>query len=156
MPDGEVRTTDDVADLNIQSVARSGVILRLVGTMLVVAGAVGVIAWLWLEVRTQQRITSGPLSFNAANGTATGLDLADRIDAFTDSISSLLLSTLVVGVGVASRLVADYAIARSGGSLTGFNAGDTVTDHELTADDPISSASDGRGQGNAAEVVGDP
>ena len=44
-------TGEDVTWLNGRSVARAGAFARLAGTALVVAGALGAVAWLWVIVR---------------------------------------------------------------------------------------------------------
>ena len=134
---GDAFTAQDIGALNEQSVARASAILRIAGSALVVVGALGALGWFWFEVRIQQEITHTPLELNLTTGRGAGLDLVDRIDAFANSISLLMVSSLVVGLGLASRLLADYTVTRTGGTTTGFVAGDPLPDDEI-ADGPTS------------------
>jgi hypothetical protein len=55
------------------------------------------------------------------------VDLVDRVDLFTPYVGLLVESALVIGFGLALRLIADFLVARSGGTLTGFEPGDVLT-----------------------------
>src|SRR5258708_39007430 len=88
MTEEELFTNEDISALNDESIARSAAILRLVGSALVVAGAIGALAWLWFEVRTQQRISNSPLELNVNRAAGGGLDVVDRIDVFAPARSA--------------------------------------------------------------------
>lgn len=114
--DDDVVTADDVVALNRASVERSAAISRLIGSGLVVVGAVVALAWLWTAVRLQQKI--GDERFRSED---TGLD---RLDLFAANLGPLALAALALGFGAALRLTADYTQTRVGGSTTGFVVGD--------------------------------
>jgi hypothetical protein len=115
-------TADDVRDLNRASVERTAAIARLVGNGLVIAGAVVLLAWLWVSVRGQQQLGRLTIGFDAS----TGRDLADRVDTFIGSLGMLSSGALVLGLGFVVRLLADYAQTQVGGSVTGFVEGDQL------------------------------
>jgi hypothetical protein len=121
---------EDIARLNGMTVERAGAFARLAGSALVAAGAVGVLAWLWVSVRQQQMIDDGGGGF--AFGGEAGPSLVDRIDAFVDYVVFLPWSAVAVGAGFGLRLAADYTTARVGGSLSGFAIGDPVPDGGLS------------------------
>src|SRR5262249_47836147 len=116
-------TDDDVAALNTTAMERSAVVARIAGTALVVAGVIGLLAWLWLFVRAQQ-VADDRVGFGSS------ADLADRIDLGVQTISLGIIAALVTVTGFAVRTVADYFVVRTGGSLTGFEAGDQVPEPE--------------------------
>ncbi|HEY3140515.1 MAG TPA: hypothetical protein VGJ86_05265 [Acidimicrobiales bacterium] len=118
-------SADDIADLNRSTVSRAAAFTRLLGTAVLVVGVIGLVAYLWVAVRQQQTLddNSGGSGFGLGDG---GLSLVERIDVFSQTIAYLLWSALVVGAGTVLRLTADYAVARTGGSLTGFQVGDEV------------------------------
>lgn len=129
---GDDRVTEsDVAVLNRAMVERAASFTRIAGTVLVVAGALGIAAALWVIVREQQQI--GGFSSGFESGTED-VSLLDRIDLISARFGALLLPVLVGGAGLALRLMADYVVGRSGGSLTGFDVGD-----EFPADDDDSA-----------------
>jgi|RhiMethySRZTD1v2_1073278.scaffolds.fasta_scaffold880809_2 hypothetical protein len=125
MSDQEIFTADDVAGLNTASVARAAAFARISGSVLVGAGGLGVAAWLWITVRLQVALggSSGPLD-PVAPGTDIGF--LRRLDGVAAYIALLVSALLTVGVGLGLRLVADYAVARTGGTLTGYLAGDPL------------------------------
>ena len=133
--DSSTITGEDVAWLNGRSVARAGAFARLAGTALIVAGALGVLAWLWVSVRRQQQLDE---IADFANGLGEGseggvlsftdrtVSFSERIDVFADTVMLLLTAALAVAAGSGLRLVAEYTVARTGGSVTGFEVGDPV------------------------------
>jgi hypothetical protein len=116
-------TAEDVAFLNRQAVARAGAFGRLSGTGLVAVGAVAALAWLWFTIRQQQMMDDGAGGSDPF-GSAPEVTFADRLDMFTNGISLLVFAGLAAGGGLGLRLLADYTVARVGGSLTGFEPGD--------------------------------
>jgi hypothetical protein len=122
-------TAADVDDLNRASVERAAAIARLAGSLVVAAGAVGLLAWVWVSVRTQQNLGGFTLAFSDV-ASESDPDLAARIDGFVSSVGLLTSSALAVGVGLAVRLIADYAQTRVGGTVTGFVEGDEVPDDD--------------------------
>ena len=113
----------DIATLNTAAVERAAALARLVGFALVVLGGVGAIAWAWVAVRTQDRVTSVDVTFGS-EASPVGLSISDRIDLLAQSVGLLLTAGALVGLGLLLRLAADYAQSRAGGSITGFRVGD--------------------------------
>jgi hypothetical protein len=129
---GDTIESEDITWLNGRAVERAGAFTRLAGVALVVAGAIGVAAWLWLTVRQQQAMDDvGGGEFGAVS---VDVSLVDRIDAVVGYVPILIYGSLAVGAGLALRLIADYTVARTGGSLSGFAAGDPVPDGGLVND----------------------
>jgi hypothetical protein len=128
-------TGEDVTWLNGRSVERAGAFTRLAGTVVIVAGGVGLLAWLWLTVRQQQALNDAG-SGDGFDFGSSEVTFANRIDALAGYVSLLISAALAVGVGLALRLVAEYTVARTGGSVTGFVAGDPVPDGGI-ADPPV-------------------
>jgi hypothetical protein len=138
-------TGEDVAWLNGRSVARAGAFARLAGTALIVAGALGVLTWLWVSVRRQQQLDE---IADFANGLGDGseggvlsftdrtVSFSERIDVLADTVTLLLTAALAVAAGSGLRLVAEYTVARTGGSVTGFEVGDPVPEGGI-ADQPV-------------------
>jgi hypothetical protein len=128
--DENVLTADDVAALNGQAVARAAAFTRLAGTAAVIVGAVAAAAWAWGAYRTQARADDfggiGPIGLDTSVGAPYEVTLADRLDLLVTGTQLLVAGVLGVGVGLVLRLLADYTVARTGGSLTGFEAGDTA------------------------------
>jgi hypothetical protein len=125
-PDDDVITAQDVEELNGAVVARTAAFVRIAGTVLVVVGVVGCAAWLWTTVRTQQAVSASVNFGIPASGPKPDVDLIDRVDLFAPYVPAVVTASLVVGFGLLLRLVADFVVARAGGSLTGFEAGDRL------------------------------
>jgi hypothetical protein len=126
-------TVDDIGDLNRDAIARAAAFVNLAGAALVAVGALGCLAWLWSAVRVQQQVSPGlALGFGdgASGRNATWLD---RVDLFAPFVGSLVIAALVVGFGLLLRLSADFVVARSGGTITGFQPGDRLDDEESSA-----------------------
>jgi hypothetical protein len=121
-----VITEEDVAALNRASIARAAAFVRIAGSVLVVVGAVGCLAWLWNVIRTQQQVSSSVRLVLGGPGAPIDVDLVDRLDLFVSVIALLVTSALAAGFGLLLRLVADFLVMRSGGTLTGFEPGDVV------------------------------
>jgi hypothetical protein len=136
--ENEILTADDISGLNRQAVVRAAAFTRLAGAALVIAGAVAIVACGWIVVRDQLRLDDydaldpvaaqtpaedGPLfDFDGA----FDVTFADRVDVLVGRIGFALTAVVAVGVGLGLRLVADYSVARTGGSLTGYEVGDRV------------------------------
>lgn len=58
----------------------------------------------------------------------------DRLDAFAPGFVNLVFAVLAIGAGAATRVLADYAQARVGSSITGFQVGDRFPDDERNED----------------------
>jgi hypothetical protein len=121
----DIATADDIAELNRMAVERSAAFARVAGTVVLVLGAFGAAAWLWLNARLQLRLddVGGPLG---SFGEDDGVSILDRLDTLTAYVEVLIVSALAAGVGLGLRAVADYLVARTGGSLTGFRVGDRL------------------------------
>lgn len=116
-------TADDVAVMNGQTVARAAAFARLAGTGLIVVSGVTAIVWLWLTVRYELLVDDGSSSGVGPSGDTS---LAERLDLAAGLSQYLVYAAVVLGVGVGLRLLADYSVARTGGSLTGFEPGDLL------------------------------
>ena len=85
-------TAADVNDLNRASVERAAAIARLAGNLVVAAGAVGLLAWVWASVRTQQNLGGFTLAFSDVSS-ENDPDLVPRqatFARFTSARSSVL------------------------------------------------------------------
>jgi hypothetical protein len=118
-------TLDDVRDLNAASVARAAAFARIAGTLLVAVGVLGAAAWLWITVRQQAVFDGGSVS---ADPRIAGRDVDSlrRIDAVAIYVALLVSAVLATAAGLGLRLLADYTVARTGGTLTGFRVGDPL------------------------------
>lgn len=122
-------TADDVVSLNRAAILRTAAFARIAGSALVVMGAVGTVAWIWLAIRQQQAFNDAAAEPpDVSFGDRFDVSLAERLDAVAGSASLLLLAAITVGAGFGLRSFADYTVARSGGSLTGFEPGDQLDD----------------------------
>jgi hypothetical protein len=126
-------TADDIATTNGMMVARSAAFARLAGTVLIVVGSIGAVAWAWFVVRTQQHL-SGALVPGAFDLDSSSPSLLDRLDAVPGTVVLLVSAALAVGLGVLLRLGADYVVVRTGGSLTGYQVGDELPEAEAQPD----------------------
>ena len=132
---GDVVTSEDVRDLNVMTLQRAGFFARVGGDVLVVVGAIGVVAWLWLIVR-QQLEGGGFLALTDGSG-GEGVSIGERLDAIAGTYGILLQAVLAVAVGLAVRLLAANLLSQLGVSLTGFEPGDPLApDPEPEATDP--------------------
>lgn len=130
---GDIVTSEDVIVLNRAVVARAAGFARLGGTAVLVVGGLGLAAWVWVTVRQQQMAED---TMVLAPG-SEDLSFGQRVDLVANTYVYLIYAAVAVGVGLALRLVADYAVARTGGSLTGFEPGDTLPDPEPERDDYV-------------------
>lgn len=121
-------TASDIATMNRVAIVRAAAFTRIVGSAMIVVGLMGTATWLWLTVRTQQRLQASLFGFDVPIGAPepTEPSLLDRLDAVPPTAVLLLLAVMALGAGTLLRLVADYAVARTGGSLTGFEVGDVL------------------------------
>jgi hypothetical protein len=122
----EMLTADDITGLNRQAVARTAAFTRLAGTALVVAGAIATAAWLYLVVRQQQIVDDGEMFSPSLAVLSEDVSFAQRVDLLASQVTLGIWAVVAVGVGLGLRLVADYSVARTGGSLAGYEVGDRV------------------------------
>lgn len=124
MSEADSVTGADVAGLNRAVVARAAHLARLAGTGLLIVAGLGALAWAWLTLRGL-----GAIGDSFDFGDDLGLD--ERVDFVAGYMSLLLYSGLAAGVGVGLRLGADLSVARTGGSLTGVEAGEPLASVRL-------------------------
>ena len=118
--DANTITAEDVEWANRTTLGQTAALTRIAGSVLVVVGVVGAAASLWTTVRYQQDFGDA-VDFSGEPGTS----LLDRLDRFSITYG-LVLPAIAVALGLALRLMADYTVVRTGGSLTGFEVGDQV------------------------------
>jgi hypothetical protein len=135
MSDADTVTAADVTGLNRAVVARAADLARLVGTGLLIVAGLGVLAWAWLMVRGLDLFGDELSEFGEDVG------FADRVDLVAGYVSLLIFSGLAAGIGVGLRLGADVSVARTGGSLTGVEAGEPLA--SLRRRPPVGDAGDG-------------
>jgi hypothetical protein len=116
--------------MNRAAIARATAFVRLAGTVVVAIGAIGVLAWLWTAVRAQQQVAPAVTIGLDAQLPSRDVSLIDRIDLLAPYVESLLLAFLVIGFGLLLRLIADFVLDRTGGTITGFEAGDILGDED--------------------------
>lgn len=109
-------TADDLVELNDEVLARTASLVRAAGAALMVVGAVGAAAWLWLVARQQQLVGDDAafFSFGADEG---GQSFMQRLDGFASSFGYLVSVALTAGFGLLLRFLGQYLTARTGGSL---------------------------------------
>lgn len=122
MSEADIVSPADVDGLNQAVVARGANLARLISTALFVVAGVGVVAWAWVTLRGLGLFGD---SFDRFED-EPDVDLNYRLDAVATYVFILVISALAAGLGVALRLVADYTVARTGGSLTGVRAGEQL------------------------------
>ena len=98
-------------------------------------GVVGLVAWLWLTLRLQIRLDDMAIGSDPFGGGESATLFADRgADVLVGYTETLVLAALAVGGGLGLRALADYMVARTGGSLTKVTA---VGDDLSVVDDDI-------------------
>ena len=107
-------------------VSRAAGFARYAGAALIVVGVIGVVAAVWLGVRSQ--LSAGDAYVSPFGGGDESPTLADRFDLVVAPVAYAVAAALTGGAGTALRLAADYAVARTGGSLTGYEPGDVWPD----------------------------
>lgn len=128
MANDDVITIEDVAWLNGRLVARSARNARIAGTVLLAVGVVGVVLNLWLNWRYQDRLesdTGGELSSSFGPLSEPDVGWMERLDLFAQ-LYGLEVPVLAIAVGFGLHLVADYTVARTGGSVGEVAVGDPV------------------------------
>lgn len=115
-------TDDDVRVMNRIWVSRAAGFARYAGAALIVVGVIGVVAAGWLGVRLQ--LAAGDAYVGPFGDGDESLTLAERLDLVVTPVAYAVAAALTAGAGTALRLAADYAVARTGGSLTGYEPGD--------------------------------
>jgi hypothetical protein len=109
-------TADDVADPGWARVARTALLARQTGVLLIGLAAVGAVAWLWIAVSEQGLFNSGgrfPIEISQS------MSLSQRVDLFASSVAVLMSATLVGGLGLGLRLASDYLLALNAGAPVG-------------------------------------
>jgi len=147
--DDDVITREDVAWLNGRLVARSARNARIAGTVLLAVGVVGVVLNLWLNWRYQDRLESDTGGeFTSSFGPLQEPDVGwmERLDLFAQ-LYGLELPVLAIAVGFGLHLFADYAVARTGGSVGEVAVGDPVPTG------PDDDAADGPDGGDPGPVL---
>jgi hypothetical protein len=119
----DVITGEDLEWLNRRMVGRAADAVRAAGTVLMAVGVVGVAASVWLVWRIQQRL--GDSTFDSF-GEGDDASWVDRFDGLANAYGTVVLPVIAVALGYGLRLVADYAVVRTGGQLGEFTAGDRV------------------------------
>jgi hypothetical protein len=132
----DIVTAEDVVVLNRAVVSRAAAFARVTATALLVVAGLALAAWVWVLVR-QQQAAEDSLVFVP---TGDDLTVGQRVDLFVNTLAYLVYAAVTGGVGVGLRLLADYAVARTGGSLTGFEPGDRLPDPEPERDDYVPPA----------------
>ncbi|HEY7072144.1 MAG TPA: hypothetical protein VH479_18595 [Acidimicrobiales bacterium] len=148
MSEADTVTAADVSGRNQVVVARAANLARRVGTGLLVVAALGVTAWAWITLRGLGLLGDSFLGFGRS---PSGPGLDDQLDVVVGYMSLLLYSSLVAGTGFGLRLAADYTVSRTGGSLTGLQAGEPLSTDRRR----ISPFADG-GDGGDGEPYGEP
>lgn len=116
-------TATDIDRLNRTAVARGAQVARRAGTALLVLASIILLGWLWAFLRQQGLLgggDEGPFRFESHP------DASARVDLTVSTISFLASAGILMGLGCGLRLIADYAAARTGGSLVGVQVGDLI------------------------------
>lgn len=118
-------TADDLVELNDEVLARTASLARATGTALMVLGAVGAAAWLWLVARQQQLVGGGDVGIFSFGADEGGPSFTQRLDGFASTFGYLVSVALTAGFGLLLRVLGQYLTARTGGSLlSAVKAGD--------------------------------
>jgi hypothetical protein len=131
--DDHIATAEDIAELNRMAVERSAAFARVAGAVVLVVGVFGALAWLWLTVRLQLRLDDRGSGVGSFGDLELDTSFLERIDVASSYVELLVVSALAGGLGLGLRAAADYLVARTGGSLTGYRVGDdlsTPDDHD--------------------------
>lgn len=115
----------DVVDLNRAAIARSAALARLTGSILIAIGAVGLALAVYVNVRAQLQLGESLGTFGTIDGPiAPGPSLNERISTLANGIAVVLEGVAMITFGLLLRMLADYVLARSGASITGYLPGD--------------------------------
>lgn len=140
-PEGPDRVdAEDVDYFNRETMRDAAQRARLVATALVVVGAVGALAWLWLTIRTQQHAQGLSLGLGS-DAEAPQATLLERFDGLTRTIGLLVSSALTFGLGIALSLLASHMTVSYGGTLTGVEEGDEFLSPPPGPPDDLSNGS---------------
>jgi hypothetical protein len=115
-------TATDIDRLNRTAVARGARLAHMAGTGLLVLAGILFVAWLWAFLRQQDLLASTPGPLRVVGHP----DPAVRVDLAISSLSLLANAGVLTALGTGLRLIADYATARTGGSLVGVRVGDLI------------------------------
>jgi hypothetical protein len=122
--DNNIVTIEDVVVTNRSTVERTARLARQLGNVLLGVGILGVATFLWITVRQQQELEDQ--GFSGIAPVEDEVSWVDRVDAFTNPVIYLLFAAMVFSGGVVIRLLADGVVALTGGSLSGYEPGDTL------------------------------
>jgi phosphate/sulfate permease len=111
--------SDIIDGLNRIAVNRSAAVARAVGSLVTAAGAIGLLAWLWLTYRTQTHASA--FSFTFEDPGDDDASLSERLDVLSNTVSVLVTSSAALALGLGLRLLADYVQTRVGGNVTGYS-----------------------------------
>jgi len=131
-PDPSRITNADIAELNDRQLVRSSLQVRLASNALFGLAALLAAGWFWTLWRLESRLAGtmdvGLVGLGSpfADEVGASPSLALRIDALANTLGMLAYAGIVAGLAIALRFYADAANARHGGSLTGWNVGDTI------------------------------
>ena len=125
----DIVTTEDVVVLNRAVVARASAFARIAGTVMLVVAGLALAAWAWTTVRQQI------MAEDSFVGIDDDLTVGQRVDLVASTFIYVVYAAVAGGVGLGLRLAADYTVARTGGSLTGFEPGDRLPDPDPERDD---------------------
>lgn len=134
-PDSTTITVEDVAVLNRSVVEPIARFAHGLSVAMFVVGTIGAAAFLWLAVRTQQRLEDE--QFTPLGGQVEDVSWVDRLDALAPTVLYLVWAALAAGAGVGLRLLADAVLAMTGGSVGELQVGDSVVLDGDEEDDPI-------------------
>jgi hypothetical protein len=127
-------TAEDIADLNADAVGRTATLTRYAATVVLAVGAVCTLGWLFYAWRVLRDLGT-TATFGSTSDSPT---MGDRFFTLIGTSTLLLLAAMAVAVGIGMRLFADYAVARSGGSVTGAEVGDEVVVDPASDPDHVS------------------
>lgn len=118
-------TADDVLELNRSVLVQTARFCRVLGTVLMTIGALGVLLWLWVVLRQQEVIgeSDGPFSFGFDGAEVSA---KQRLDVFATTFSVLTSAVLPAGLGLVLRVLGQHMISEKGGSLTRVRIGDLL------------------------------
>jgi preprotein translocase subunit Sss1 len=152
--DDRTITEEDLALLNRTQIGRSATLARHVGTGLIALGCVGMLAWLWMEVRSQQNL--GTLFGSPGDGfEQPSLPFIDRVSIFSSLIVVVIEAGVLIGVGFLLRLLADHVQLAHGISPLGLEVGDPWPESGAAEEADIAAASDDPEDEEATAEVSD-
>ena len=123
---GERITAEDIAAANDEWLDKAARLARALTTVLLVVAALGVLSWIWIQIRIQTELDTRGITYS----TGEPSEAVHRLDALTGNLGLLLQSSLAAAVGAALRLWTSKLHADRGRSLHGARIGDLSPDPE--------------------------